>query len=373
MKKWICILVCCALFMPAALAAGSDAAADAGRELADTLGTSELERSVPSEARPYVDGLSPGGSADVDSAMQNVVRQAGGQVGGLVKEGVRGLLSVLAVVILCAVASTLYQGTEGRADAVVLAGVLGVTAVSAGQVGNLLQLGRNAVNDMSGFSKVLLPSLAAASAATGQVTAATIRYTTTMLFSDILLTLMSRVFTPLVFAYVAALAAGAALGQDMLTKIAAFIKWTVTGLLTLCLTAFVAYLTLSGAIAGAADATAVKGVRLALSTAVPVVGGIISDAAETVLAGAGIVKNAVGIFGLFAVLGICVVPFLRVGIQYLLYKIMSAAAAPLAGERITKLIDGIGGAFGLILGMTGSAALVLFISLISAISGVSPS
>ena len=46
------------------------------------------------------------------------------------------------------------------------------------------------------------------------------------------------------------------------------------------------YLTASGAIAGSADAAAVKAAKMTISRAIPVVGGILSDAAETVLAGA---------------------------------------------------------------------------------------
>ena len=44
---------------------------------------------------------------------------------------------------------------------------------------------------------------------------------------------------------------------------------------------FVGWLTASGAIAGSADAAAVKTAKMAISRAVPVVGGILSDAAET--------------------------------------------------------------------------------------------
>ena len=55
----------------------------------------------------------------------------------------------------------------------------------------------------------------------------------------------------------------------------------------LLLLAFVGYLTASGAIAGSVDAAAVKTAKLAISRAIPVVGGILADASETVLAGAG--------------------------------------------------------------------------------------
>ena len=133
---------------------------------------------------------------------------------------------------------------------------------------------------------------------------------------------------------------------------------------------FGGYLTVSGVIAGSTDAVTVKAAKFTMSSLVPVVGGILSDAAETVLAGAGILKNAVGVFGMLAVLCMCVAPFLQLGIHYLTYKVTSALSATVSSGRVAGLIDQIGGAFGLVLGMTGASALLLLISMVSAITAV---
>lgn len=147
---------------------------------------------------------------------------------------------------------------------------------------------------------------------------------------------------------------------EMLKKIT---TWCLSGLLVL----FTTYLTVSGAIAGAADAQAVKLARSALSAAVPVVGGILSDAAESVLAGAGILQGMVGTAGMLAVLGACLLPFLRLGCQYLLYQGASLVAAAAGPKKLTKLISMLGDAFGLVLAMTAASALLLVISLVSSL------
>ena len=176
----------------------------------------------------------------------------------------------------------------------------------------------------------------------------------------------------LVSARVAVCAAHAAVGNEGLKRIAGVLKWTVTSILTVLLLVFVGYLTVSGVIAGTADAVAVKAAKFTVSSMVPVVGGILSDAAETVLAGAGILKNAVGVFGMLVILSMCVVPFLQLGIHYLAYKLTAALAATVADGRTSGLIDGLGGAFGLILGMTGASAMLLLVSMVSAVSMVTP-
>ena len=251
---------------------------------------------------------------------------------------------------------------------VALVGALAVTAIAAADANSLIGMGREAIEYMDSFSKLLLPAVTAAASAAGSPGGAVARQLATMLFSDLLITLINRVLLPLVYTYIAACVAWAAVGNEGLKRMAATLKWAVTTVLTGTLILFVTYLTISGVIAGTTDALTVKAAKFTMSSMVPVVGGILSDAAETVLAGAGVLKNTVGVFGMLVVIGICLVPFLQLGFHYLTYKVSSALSAALSGSRVASLIDQIGGAFGLILGMTGACALLLLISMISAVS-----
>ena len=128
----------------------------------------------------------------------------------------------------------------------------------------------------------------------------------------------------------------------------------------------------AGAATGAADAMTIQMTRSAIATAVPVVGSIISEATGTVLAGAGMLKSAVGIFGMLAVLAICLTPFLSMAVQYLLYKLTAFLAGTVTEGPLAGLINALGTAFGLMLGMTGSCALLLLISITSSVSAVLP-
>ena len=144
----------------------------------------------------------------------------------------------------------------------------------------------------------------------------------------------------------------------------------MTWALTATMVVFTGFLTLTGAATGAVDAMTVQMTRSAIATAVPVVGSIISEATGTVLAGAGVLKNAVGIFGMLAVLAICLTPFLNMAVQYLLYKLTAFLAGIVTQGALAELINALGTAFGLMLGMTGSCALLLLISITSAVSAV---
>ena len=53
---------------------------------------------------------------------------------------------------------------------------------------------------------------------------------------------------------------------------------------------------------------------------------------------------------MLAVLAACAYPFLQLGVQYLLYKLSAFLAAAVGPPGLSKLIGGLGGAFGLVLG-----------------------
>ena len=135
---------------------------------------------------------------------------------------------------------------------------------------------------------------------------------------------------------------------------------------------FTLYLSVVRVIAGNVDGTAAKMTKTAIAGMIPVVGGVIAEATETILAGAGLLRNSIGIFGMLAVLGICAYPFLQLGIQYVLYKLTACCSMFVGQAGLYKLIQGLGGAFGLVLGMTGSSALLLLISVFSCIAAVLP-
>ena len=275
---------------------------------------------------------------------------------------------LLAIVLLFGLVRAMGYGEGTSLPAAAIGAAVSIAAVAVGDMNSLVGMGQASMEQMQGFSKVLLPSVAAATTATGYPAAATAKLLATMLFSDFLITLIHRLLLPLTFAYIAASVGYAALGNAGLRRIGGLLKWIIHTVLTVVLLAFVGYLSISGAISGSADEVTVKAAKFTVSSLVPVVGGILSDAAETILVGASLLRSAIGVFGMLTVVGICLIPFLNLGAHYLAYKVTAALASTVADDKTAGLIDDIGGAFGLILGMTGACGLLLLIAMVSAIS-----
>ena len=287
------------------------------------------------------------------------------------RSSLRVMVVLLGAVLLYGVAEGSFQAAEHplMANFVPLSFVLVITLTAAGDVQTMMGAGTETMEQLDVLSTALLPSLAAAVAASGGIVSAGVRQVATVFFANLLMTLIHSVLLPLVYFYVAAAAADAMLPGRHLAGISTAIRKGTVWLLTGALALFTLYLTVSGAAAGFADTVTARLARGAVGV-LPVVGSILADAADAVLAGAGAVRNTVGVAGLLAVLAVCLLPLVRLGAQYLVYKAAALLAGVLGAERLTGLIDALGGAFGLIFGMTGACGLLLLISISSALGVV---
>lgn len=333
-----------------------------GQALAEEILPEELRRAAPEAAELAEEG-------DLAAGLSSLWERAWGEASAYLLAGARSVAAIAAGVVLLGAAESAFSG--GAAPRfTTMVGALWVTAVSAGDLGTLIGLGRETVSRVSLMAKVLLPVMAGATAASGGVAVASVGQVAAVFFSDLLLSVIQGVLLPAVYLYIGVSAAGAVLEGETMAGLGRLLKKAVTWSLTGMLTLFTGYLTISGAVAGAADARAVKLAKAAVSGAVPVVGGILADAAETVLAGAGLLRATVGSFGTLAVLGLCLAPFLRLGSQYLLYQGAALVAQTAGPKKLTALLSALGDAFGLVLAMTAASAVLLLIALVSSLTAV---
>lgn len=362
MKRCICCLI--AAFAVFFLCFGSCCAVNVTDAQWESLDTEALERAagasgVQLELERDFDlheGLSRLGEA-FSSRLREAITQAS-----------RTALTLLLAVLLSEVTGVLGALTGAGERPGVLVGALTVAAVSVTDVHSLMSLGRTAVGEIWTFSTLLIPVMTAVSAASGSFTGATARQVGTFLFADGLVTLMDKVLLPLVYLYTAACVSAAVTGNQGLEQIGKAIRWCVTATLSALLLAFTGYLSLTSAAAAGADAVTIRLTRSVISSMVPVVGGILSNATDTVLSGVGLLKGIVGSFGVVAVLGLALGAFVRLGVQYLMYRLASVLSEVLSGSRVARLIGDIASAFSLVLGMTATAALLVLISLFATLS-----
>lgn len=336
-------------------------------DLGQSLDTAALIDQLPEDARDSLDSLSPLTLPDgIPEGLWDSLRSV------LRREAV-GMAHTAGVLLTVCVLISLSEAVElggGAPQYIVLAGVAAVSAAALSDFDSYLRSGIDSADSVAEYAKVLLPVLASAVAASGAVSGAAARYTATSFFISVLMDLSRRVIVPCICAHAALSVADAAVGNKALRLAKKLVRKTCTILLSAVCVLFTAWLTLSGVVSDTADAMTARAAKTALSAALPVVGGILSDAASALAAAAGGLKNTIGVFGLLAVAGICLTPFARLGVRFLAYRLSAALCECVADKRFSTLSEDLGTCFGLILALNGTAALMLFLSIYSMIRTV---
>ena len=332
----------------------------------ETVGVDELEGAVPDGARDLLRGTNLGIGTRFEEGLAQIFQNAMDQLSGVFRQAARSAAIVMVIALLVGLMNSVYEGSGGEVpNFVPFVGVLAVAGVAIGSSGAFIGLGANTLRELEEFSKSLFPAMAAASAAGGALTSAAVKYAGTVFFLDILITLSGRVIMPLIYAYIAASIGNAALGGEGLKGAANLLKWVIGVLITALMIAFVGYITVAGVVSGSADVLTTRMAKTTISTVLPVVGGIVADAAETVLAGAMLVRNGIGVMGLLVVLAVCLTPILQLGAHYLMFKAAAGLSGAVTDKRVGGLIGDLGTAFGMVMGLTGAGAMMIFFSIIS--------
>ncbi|MBQ6431624.1 MAG: stage III sporulation protein AE [Oscillospiraceae bacterium] len=324
------------------------------------IDTDVLEQELPEEAQEMMPELSVQENPELWLGAKSVIVRALAKTDGSLKRGLRLCAILIGLVTLCSVADMSSVSKFG--GAVSAAGALGICAAFIGEFHAMVSLAQDTIQSLSDYSACMLPVLASAAAMSGNLNAAAALHAGTLLFSELLMHLICRLLIPGVFFYLAVATAEAALSSDALKELRELIGWLISKSLRIMVYIFLAFLSVTGVIGGAADAVAVKTTKAAMSGMVPVVGGMISDASETLLAGASVIKNSIGVFGMIAILSICILPFLKVGIQYLLLKVTAAVSGTVGLKPHIALLKNFSTAMGYLLAMCGTCSLLLLIS-----------
>lgn len=329
--------------------------------------TSALTEGLSPEQRELMGEMEPLSSPEFPQAVTELISRAAGQSGGALREAVRTSAVLLGICFLSALGGT---GERGSLHPARMAGVLGVAAVCTDGLTGLLRLGSDTVRELAAFSQLLFPVLASASAAAGAVTTAPAVYGLTVLCSDLLLSLLTGVLLPAVSVYLLLSAADCVLEHASLRRLCSLLIWGIKTMLKTILYVFTGFLTVTQVVSGTADAMTTKAAKLTISGMVPVVGSILSDASETVLVSAALIRNSLGVFGLLGVLAVCILPFLRLGIWYLTLRLTAAVSGIAAPDGPVRMVEAASEGLGLLLAMTGTTALLLLISVVCTIKTV---
>ena len=354
MRKLLLLLVL-ALLLSVRAAAG-----DIMQQEAELLQLDTLYDALTPDARTLLGEATPTTSVSFGKSLLSMLYDVLGGSESALQQAGKSAATLLCVVLLCAITHGLELPFSDTA--ISLVGALGITLVCTQSLSGMVTLAGDTLDRLSGFTTLLLPALSSVLMASGGLTAGAALYTGSCIFIDLLVRCVKMLLLPLTYAYLALAAASCAAGASRLRGIQELVGWTIRTALKGIMYVFTAYISLTGLVSGSADAATLKAAKAALSGVVPVVGGIISDASESVLAAAAALKATAGIFGLLAIAALVLSPFIRIGLFCLAMKLTGAVGGVFALPAHASLLSDVSTAMGYLLAMTGSCALMAMLS-----------
>lgn len=318
---------------------------------------------VPDSGRDWM----PENTSSFSEGLLELTQKAAAVICPDLKEASRVSLGILASVLMVSVLQSVSSSVKNVSET---AGAVAIAALLLLNTNSMIRLASGTVVEIGEYGRLLLPVMTAAMAAQGGVSGSAALYAGTALFISLLQSIMENLLVPGIYLCLALHTGCSATGEDMLKKLGDLLKGFLSWGLKIMLMSFTTYLGITGVVSGTTDAAALKAAKVTMSSFVPVVGGVLSDASEAVLVSAGLMKNTAGIYGILAVLALFLHPFLQIGIHYLILKLTAAVCAVFGSSRVTGVINAFSSAMGLLLGMTAAACVMVLISTVCFMKGV---
>lgn len=194
MKRFLLALL--AALTLAAICTQPAYAYDIASEQAEAFGTTALESALPAQTYDAFGTLTVADAAHPRPLLQKLWGYVLHEGGGALASAARNAALLLAVVFLAALCASL-SASGACAKVTQMTGAVAVAALSVTHVTSCITAGSNALTTLRDFSKILLPSMCAAAAASGAATSAAAKYAATSLFLDVLLSAETAVLLPI--------------------------------------------------------------------------------------------------------------------------------------------------------------------------------
>lgn len=258
---------------------------------------------------------------------EDILAQLTQMAGESLTEPLKGLVTVMAVLILCAML-TAYRSalTNDVGETVQTAAALCLCGAVAAPATAFIASAGSVITHCANLFLAYVPLMAVMMAASGKVTGSATYQAAMTAAGQLVARVSADVILPLLYIFLGiAVTAGVspqARLQGLLTTLSKTVKWS----LGLVMTVFTAVLSLRQTAASALDTVAGRTARFALSSFVPVVGGALSEAYRSVQGGLHTLKSGLGIFVILA-LAFTFLPLVLQVMGWLLCLSLGKAAA----------------------------------------------
>lgn len=293
--------------------------------------------------------------------MQNILDKFLGEI----LNAIRSIGIVIVIIVISSILKNITEDLENKEIAVLthyVTYILIVTVIMQ-NFSSIINMCKTSIDNLVAFINSLVPLLITLLITTGNITTASTLQPIILFMITFIGNFINGIIIPLSLVTVAISIISNISERVKLDKITKFMNKTIIWGLGIALTIFVSVSSMESSMTKGVDALTVKTTKATVSNVIPIVGKILGDAVDTVLSCTNILKNAVGMVGVFVVISICMVPIIKLLTLMGVYYLGAALCQPIADEKIIKLLEQIGGTFKLLLAIMCSILAMVIIGL----------
>lgn len=124
-----------------------------------------------------------------------------------------------------------------------------------------------------------------------------------------------------------------------LNRLSSFIKQINIVTLGAVFTLYLGLVSIQGLYVTSFDKFTVKTAKFAVGNFIPVVGGFVSDSVDILLSSSQLIKNVFGGVGLVILVGMCLIPVIKILSVILVYKVCAIAIEPIGEDNISSFLN----------------------------------
>lgn len=273
------------------------------------------------------------------------------------------IVSIIVIIIIHSILQSVSEGLENKGISKIayyVQYILIVTLIMT-NFSDVISMVKDSISNLIGFSNSLIPLLMTLILTTGNITSVNVLQPVLLFIITFIGNFINGIVIPITLVATALSIVSKISDRIQLDKLSKFFKSSVVWILGVVLTLFVGLVSLEGSLSSSVDGITAKTTKAAVSSFVPVVGKILGDAVDTVIGCTTILKNAVGIVGVVVIIGICIMPIIKLVLLMATYYIGSAICQPIADKKIIDLLSQMGDTFKILLAILCSVSVMIII------------
>lgn len=285
--------------------------------------------------------------------------------GSEVLKGISSLACIIVIVIIHSILKSVSENLnrENISKLIFYVEYIAIVTVIMTNFSDVIQLVRDTANNLVGFTNSLVPILISLMLFTGSITTTTIMEPLILFIINFIGTLIQNLLIPITLIVAALSIVSKVSDKVQIDNLSKFMKSGVVWVLGIVLTIFVGILSLEGTLSSSIDGVTAKTAKAVVSSAIPVVGKILGDAVDSVLGCGVVLKSAVGFVGVIIIVGICIIPILKLAVLTIAYKLAASVTEPIADGKIVKLLDQMGDIFKILLAILSAISVMVIVGI----------